>query len=414
MGYGDPGCFGGTRGKTPNIDRLAREGVRFTDFYVASPVCSASRGALLTGRYPNRFGIQGALGPNAKNGIPATETTLAEVARSAGLAAGMAGKWHLGHQPEFNPLQHGFSEWLGLPYSNDMWPFHPDTPAAYPPLPLMDGLTQAQIIRNLDEMGTLPRRYTERAVSFIERHAGRPFFFYLAPAMPHVPLAVGEKFKGRTGQGMYADMMEELDWSVGEVLAAIQRKRLDNDTLVIFTSDNGPWLPYGQHAGSSGGLREGKGTCFEGGIRVPFAARWPGKIRSGSVISEPAMTIDLLPTLANLWKAPLPPNLDGVDIWRLLQGDTRAKNPRQDSFFIFGGELQAIRSGKWKLILPHRFRWLGPHPAIPDGGKRIPERMVPITKPQLYDLSTDPNETTDLAARYPEIVERISRLKPPK
>jgi arylsulfatase A-like enzyme len=412
LGYGDLGCYGGGLARTPNIDRLAREGVKFTDFYVASPVCSASRAALLTGRYPNRFGIQGALMPTAIHGMPDGETTLGELARLAGVTAGMAGKWHLGHLPAFNPLRHGFSEWLGLPYSNDMWPEKRSANPAYPPLPLMDGESQMQTIQNLDEMGTLQRRYTERAVSFIERHAGRPFFFYLAPAMPHVPLAVGERFRGRSGRGLYADVLEELDWSVGEVLSAVQRKKLERDTLVIFTSDNGPWLPYGKHAGSSGGLREGKGTCFEGGIRVPFVARWPGHIRPGSVIREPAMTIDLLPTLARLWKAPsVPKNLDGADISRLLRGDAHAKNPRQDSYFVFNNELQAIRSGRWKLILPHRFRWLGPAPTTPDGGNRIPERQVQITSPQLYDLLADPHETTDLAARHPDLVRRLTALK---
>ncbi len=405
LGWGDLGCYGGTLARTPNLDKIARDGVRFTDFYVASPVCSASRAALLTGRYPHRFGIQGALDHRSAHGMPAAETTLGELAQSAGLASGMAGKWHLGHLPEFNPLHHGFSEWLGLPYSNDMWPER-----GYPPLPLMDGKNEVQTVQTLDEMGTLTRRYTERATSFIDRNARRPFFFYLAHSMPHVPLAVGEKFRGRSSHGTYGDVLEELDDSVGQVLAALKRNRIERETLVLFTSDNGPWLPYGTHGGSAGGLREGKGTCFEGGIRVPCVARWPGKIRPGSVINEPAMTIDLLPTLARLWGTPLPKSLDGADILPLLQGDTRARNPRQDSLFVFNNELQAARSGRWKLILPHQFRWLGPHPKDALGGARISERLVPITAPQLYDLLADPQETVDLARKYPEIVQRLLAL----
>lgn len=412
MGWGDPGCYGGTRGKTPNLDALAKSGVRFTDFSVPQPVCSASRAGLLTGCYPGRVGIQGALGPGSKIGISSGETTLAELARSAGLATGMVGKWHLGHQPEFDPTRHGFDEWLGLPYSNDMWPFHPDTPGAYPPLPLRDGEKTVEIIDSLEKMGTLTTRYTERAVQFIERNRARPFFLYFAHSMPHVPLAASAMRRGKSPAGLYGDVMEEIDASVGDVLGALKRCGIERETLVVFTSDNGPWLPYGEHSGSAGPLREGKGTCWEGGIREPMIANWPGKTRPGAVIREPAMTIDLLPTLARLWGVKLPQSkIDGADILPLILGDERARNPRQDSFYYFNSnELQAVRSGDWKLLLPQRFRTLGAHPKTARNGARVPDLSAEVKAPQLYNLRDDLRETTDLAARRPDVLARLLAL----
>ncbi|HEY5312586.1 MAG TPA: sulfatase-like hydrolase/transferase, partial [Pirellulales bacterium] len=253
LGYGDLGCFGAQGFTTPNLDRMARQGCRFTNFHVAEPVCSASRAALLTGCYPNRIGIYGALGPSARHGIHARETTLAELLKPLGYATGMAGKWHLGHHPQFLPVHHGFDEYFGLPYSNDMWPYHPEAKAGtFPPLPLFeDDRVIDPEVTPLDQP-TLTGRYTQRAVSFIERHENEPFFFYLAYTMPHVPLFPSEAFRGKSEQGTFGDVVQEIDWSVGQVLAALDRHGLADNTLVIFTSDNGPWLSYGNHAGTAG------------------------------------------------------------------------------------------------------------------------------------------------------------------
>ena len=274
LGYGDLGCYGAAGYQTPNLDRLAKEGVRFTDFYVAQAVCSASRAALLTGCYSNRVSILGALGPNDRHGINDSEVTLAELLKTRGYATAIYGKWHLGHHPQFLPTRHGFDEYFGLPYSNDMWPKHPET-KAFPDLPLIDG--EKTVERNPDQ-NHLTTWYAEHAVRFIERHHDQPFFVYLAHNMPHVPLHASDKFRGQTARGLFGDVIEEVDWSVGQVLKALERLGLDERTLVIFTSDNGPWLSYGDHAGSAGPLREGKGTSFDGGVREPCVMRWPGKI----------------------------------------------------------------------------------------------------------------------------------------
>ena len=320
QGYGDVGCFGAQGFATPNLDRLARDGRRFTNFHVAQPVCSASRTALLTGCYPNRIGIHGALGPKDVVGIADGETTLAQLLKRQGYATGMAGKWHLGHHPSFLPVHHGFDEYLGLPYSNDMWPFHPEAkPGSYPPLPLIEGDRTINPNVTANEQAQLTGLYTERAVSFINRHKEHPFFFYLAHSMPHVPLHVGEGFRGKSKQGLYGDVIQEIDASVGNVLEALEANGLEKDTLVIFTTDNGPWLSYGDHAGTAGPLREGKGTCWEGGVRVPCIMRWPGKIPAGTESNAMLMTIDLLPTIARLVGAQLPEHaIDGLDVWPLL------------------------------------------------------------------------------------------------
>jgi arylsulfatase A-like enzyme len=404
LGYGDLGCFGATGYATPNLDRIAAEGVKFTDFYSAQAVCSASRTALLTGCYPNRVGILGALGPGAKIGIAAEETTLGEVMRSAGYATAAVGKWHLGDGPKFLPTRHGFDSYFGLPYSNDMWPKHPSNPKGYPPLPLIDG---EEVVEEMPDQRTLTRRYTERAVSFIESSKDRPFFVYLAHSMPHVPLFVSEGREGKAERGLFGDVIEEIDWSAGQILETLERLGLDEKTLVIFTSDNGPWLSYGDHAGSAGPFREGKGTSFEGGVREPFVARWPGKIPAGSVVSEPAMTIDVLPTLAALVGAE-PPALpiDGRDITPLLLAEEGATNPREASFFWWGRELQAVRSGRWKLHFPHEYRALK---QAGSGGKPGPyeQRAIGLS---LFDLGADPSETRDVKAEHPGEVARLQAL----
>jgi arylsulfatase A-like enzyme len=408
MGWADMGTQGAEGFATPNLDRMAAEGVRFTDFYVAQPVCSASRAALLTGCYPNRIGIAGALGPGSKHGIADGEVTLAEVCRSRGYATAIYGKWHLGWQEPFRPMRHGFDEWYGIPYSNDMWPYHPAGPKAFSALPTMEG--DHVLAWNGDQSG-LTEELTRRAVSFIERNAHQPFFLYVPHPMPHVPLSTSEPFTGSSEQGAYGDVIQEIDASVGRILAALERHDLGDDTLVVFTSDNGPWLSYGGHAGSTGPLREGKGTTFEGGVRVPFLARWPGRIPAGSVCSEPAMTFDLLPTVAGLIGAELPGHrIDGLDIWPLLAGEPGARTPHEAFFFYYhANDLEAVRSGRWKLHFPHGYRSMkgrevgsGGQPGKYDYGVRIGL--------ELFDLESDIGESRDVAAEHPDVVERLTRL----
>jgi arylsulfatase A len=401
LGYADLGTYGARGYQTPNLDRLAAEGIRFTDFYVAQAVCSASRAALLTGCYPNRIGIQGALNHQANHGIHANEMTIGEVLKQRGYATAAFGKWHLGHHPQFLPVRHGFDEYLGLPYSNDMWPHHPQQKNFYPDLPLIEG---DKVIKLDPDQSQLTTMYTERAVRFIERSQDKPFLLYMAHTMPHVPLFVSDKFKGKTKQGLYGDVIEELDWSVGQVLATLKRLKLDDNTLVIFTSDNGPWMSYGNHAGSPGSFRESKGTAFEGGVRVPFIARWPGRIPKGAVSKSPAMTIDLLPTLAKLANAPLPKQkLDGLDIWPLLAHRRGAKPSHEVLYFYWGKELHALRSGQWKLHLPHPYQSLDSAGSNGQPGKYV-RKQIELS---LFDLEKDAGETTNVAAQHSDVVQRL-------
>jgi arylsulfatase A-like enzyme len=405
LGYADVGPFspvkGARRPHTPSLDRLAAEGVRLTNFYVAQAVCSASRAALLTGAYPNRIGISGALGPNAKHGINAGETTIAELLKQRDYATAIFGKWHLGHLPSFLPTRHGFDEYYGLPYSNDMWPRHP-TNKTFPELPLIE---RDAVIQLDPDQSQLTRQYTERAVRFIEANRDKPFFLYLAHAMPHVPLFVSEAFRGQTGQGLYGDVIAEVDWSVGRVLDAVARAGLDDRTLVVFTSDNGPWLSYGDHAGSAAPLREGKGTAFEGGVRVPFLVRWPGRIPKGMAQDAAAMTIDLLPTVAGLTGTTPPTDriIDGRDIWPLLTGARGAATPHDALYFYWGQELHAVRSGRWKLHLPHPYQALEAPGKAGSPGKYA-RREIGLS---LFDLSADPGESIDVAERHPDVVKTL-------
>lgn len=411
QGYADVGVFGAKGYTTPNLDRMAREGRRFTDFHVAQAVCSASRAALLTGCYSNRIGMHGALGPGSKTGIAGGELTIAEMLKAQGYATAIFGKWHLGDRPQFLPTKHGFDEYFGIPYSGDMWPFHPAAkPGAYPPLPLFEGDQPIKVGLTPEDQEQLTTQYAEHAVSFIARNKERPFFLYVTPNQPHVPLFVSAKFKGKSGAGLYGDAIMEIDWAVGEILGALKKNGVDENTLVIFSTDNGPWLSYGNHAGSAGPLREGKGTAFDGGQRVPFIARWPGKIPADSVCPEPAMTIDLLPTLAKLTGGKLPEHkIDGLDIWPLLAGDSSAKNPHEAYYFYYGvNELQAVRSGDWKLFFPHKARSMqGQEPGkdgIPGKYKALPVGL------ELYNLSDDLGETRNVAAENPEVVQRLQVL----
>lgn len=414
MGYADIGPFGCTKYATPNFDRLAREGRKFTNFHVSQPVCSASRCALLTGCYSNRLGIHGALMPDADYGLNSNEVTLARVFKNQGYATGMAGKWHLGHHREFLPLSYGFDEYFGLAYSNDMWPHNASVkPGTFSKLPLIENDTVAEPDVTPEMQANLTTWYTERAVRFIERNHDRPFFFYLAHSMPHVPLFVSDKFKNKSGAGLYGDVISEIDWSVGQVLDTLERNRLAQNTFIIFMSDNGPWLAYGNHAGSAGPLREGKLTAWEGGTRVPCLMRWPAQLAAGTASDAMLMTIDLLPTLAKRIGAPLPPQpIDGLDVWSLLRGEPNARNPHSAYFtWCQKNELHAITTadGRWKLQFPHAYPTLNGRPGGKDGIRANYEtNTLPI--PELYYLKGDVSESKNIAAEHPEIVKELLSL----
>jgi len=419
MAYADIGPFGATAYKTPHLDRMAHEGRIFTDFHAATAVCSASRAALMTGCYPERVSILGALGPMSREGIHPKETTLAELCKSRDYATAIFGKWHLGRPKKFLPLQHGFDEYFGLPYSNDMWPRHPELAsspqvgrnkkAGYPELPLIEGNKVIDPVVDDDDQDVLTMQYTEHAVDFINRNKSRPFFLYVPHSMVHVPLHVSDKFRGKSGAGMFGDVVMEVDWSVGQILDAIKRNGIDDNTLVIFTSDNGPWLNYGNHAGSAGPLREGKGTMWEGGYREPCVMRWPGKIPADTKCDEFAVTIDLFPTIAHLIGAKVPGDrvIDGKDIWPLMAGEEGAQSPHEAFWCYYNQELRGVRDRQWKLVFPHKYRSLNGKPAGRDGR---PKPYTDLRTAQaLYDLKSDVGETTDVATDHPEIVARLER-----
>ncbi len=415
QGYSDVGVYGARRFTTPNLDRLASEGMRFTNFYVSQAVCSASRASLLTGCYSERVSVLGALSGNSQTGLNPDEDTIADMLSKRGYTCGVFGKWHLGHYPEFLPLKQGFDEYFGLPYSNDMWrygydgkPLTSGWKSEYPPLFLIEEDKKVEEITSLEDQSRLTTRYTQRAVSFIERNYHKPFFLYLPHSMPHTPLAVSEKFSGKSEQGPYGDVIMEIDWSVGQILQALERCGVADNTLVIFTSDNGPWLNFGKWGGSARPLREGKGTAFEGGVREPCIMRWPGKIPAGTVCRKMAATIDILPTLAAISGAPLPKKkIDGVNILPLLLGEEGAV-PRDSYFYYYGGGLRAVRKGDWKLIFPHTSRsYQGVKPG--EGGLPGPYASV-TTGLELYNLKDDIGETTNVAAEHPEIVNELEGM----
>lgn len=409
QGYQDVGAFGSPDIETPHLDQLAAEGVRLTRFRAAQAVCSASRAALLTGTYPNRLGIHGALDHRSNHGLHPEETTIAEVLKPLGYRTAIFGKWHLGHHDPFLPTRQGFDEFFGLPYSNDMWPHHPENPNYYPSLPLYENET---VLDTLSEQHALTTWYTERAVDFIGRSKDEPFFLYLAHSMPHVPLYVSGKFAGKSERGLYGDVIMEIDWSVGQVIDALRKHGIADRTLVIFTSDNGPWLSYSGHSGSALPLREGKGTAWEGGVRVPCIAWWPGQLPAGRTQDAPAMTIDLLPTIAHLAGGQLPAReIDGRNIWPLMQVAENAVSPH-DAYYIYynRNELQAVVMGHWKLYLPHAYRTLAPGQAHRDDGIPVKYAMVRIETPELYDLKSDASETANVAAQHPDIVSAMLAL----
>ena len=409
QGYQDIGCFGSPDIETPHLDQMAKEGIRFTNFYVSQPVCSASRASLLTGCYADRLGIHGACMPYVGKGLNPNEETIAEILKPQGYATGIFGKWHLGSEEKFLPTRQGFDEYFGIPYSNDMWPHHPQQGPVFnfKDLPLFENET---IVDTLDEQSMTTTWYTEHAVSFIKKNKDQPFFLYVPHSQPHVPLFVSEKFKGKSKRGLYGDVISEIDWSVGEILKTLKEQGLDENTLVIFASDNGPWLNYGTHSGEALPLREGKGTALEGGVRVPCIMRWPGTIPVGKEIKNPAMTIDLLPTIAKISGAKLPnQKIDGIEILDLLKTG-RQEKPHHEAYYFYykTNELHAILSGdgRWKLYLPHGYRSFKDIVGNDDGTPVDYKWNTPMDL-ELYDLQNDISETQDVLADYPQIVDQL-------
>ncbi len=430
LGYADLGCFGNKKIRTPHLDTLAAEGTKFTSFYVTQAVCSSSRAALMTGSYPNRVSMQGALNHTSKEGINPKEYLLPEMLKEQNYKTGIFGKWHLGTATMFHPLKHGFDEFWGIPYSNDNSKYHPSLAAEMPPLPVYE---DAKISETDPDQSQFTRRITEKAVSFVHRHAANPFFLYIPHVMPHVPIFASERFKGKSPHGLYADVVEELDWSVGLIMAAVQQAGISEKTLVLFFSDNGPFLSYGNHAGSATPLREGKLTSYEGGVRVPFIAHWPHKVPAGKICEETFTEMDIMPTIQT-WLAAKGPSfkIDGKDVSDLWFGKEGAKSPHESLVFYGGSELQAIRRGNWKMHFPHPY--ITPHDEPGRDGKPSNwENMKPAAITQsgiegiatrhgykvaqqdlaLYDLQADPGESTDLSAQHPEVVSDLKKLATP-
>ncbi|MEM6380036.1 MAG: sulfatase [Bacteroidota bacterium] len=386
LGYGDLSCYGSDSIATPYLDQMATDGIKFTNFYTTSPICSPSRVGLLTGRYQVRSGITRVFFPNSLQGIDSSEYTMAELFQDHGYATGLIGKWHLGHLPEYQPNQHGFDYWFGLPYSNDMeW-----KPRNDPPLPLM---RNGKIIAQPVNQKELTQRYSEEAKYFIAKHHKEPFFLYLAHTFPHKPLYVSAEYEGSSKLGKYGDVVQELDRSVGDVLQALEDFDLDENTIIIFSSDNGPVPKAG---GRTGGLRGQKTTTWDGGIKVPTILQWKAKIAGKQTNETPLIMTDWLPTFASIIGAKLPEfQLDGIDIsGHLIDGDTLGD---RDFYWYFNEDLRAVRSGKWKykkavLENPYRQRALAPHDAA------------------LFDLEKDPNERNNLAVQMPEKVAEMQGL----
>lgn len=412
QGFADLATYGAKGFETPNLDRMAGEGMRFTSFYVAASVCTPSRAALLTGRYPMRVGLPSVIFPRHKIGLNTEEITIAELLKQENYATKAVGKWHLGAHPDFFPTNHGFDHFFGLPYSSDMSPKAENNPREeerqrFPLLPLIEDTT---IVEREPDQVKLIRRYTERAINFIDGNQDQPFFLYYAHSLPHVPLYASENFRGSTEAGFYGDVILEIDWSVGQILEALEERDLRENTLVIFTSDNGPWLVFGDHGGSAGNLREGKITTFEGGHRVPAIVSWPGQIPSGVVSDKMATSLDLFPTIAGLAGAELPENriIDGYDIWPILSGDENAESPYKDNpfYFYLDDNLEAVRLGPWKLHVAHEYLGVG---EAGQGGE-VGEYEVGEIERSLFNLENDPGETKNLVVDHPEKVEQLMEL----
>ncbi len=384
LGYGDVGAFGATLIKTPNLDRMALEGVMLDNFYSSANVCTAARGGLMTGRYPIRLALVNDVArPENEIHIAPEEITIAEALQAQGYATALFGKWHLGSRLEWSPLQNGFEDYFGLLHSNDM-----------APLELYRG---DQVIEDPVDQSTLTERYTAEAVRFIEENRERPFLLYMPHTFPHVPLHVSNRFSGQSEAGLYGDTVETIDWSVGEVLAALKANGLDENTLVVFTSDNGPWFE-----GSSGPFRDRKGSSWEGGLRVPFIARWPGELPAGQLSSEPAMNIDLFPTIVRLAGGELPTDraIDGKDIMPLLRDS--AESPHEALYLFDADRITAVRAGQWKLVVEARYR----------AAVASFDNPASYYSPHalLFDLEKDPTETYSYTREMPEVAARLHQM----
>lgn len=406
-GRGDFSFNGAVGYTTPNIDKIASEGIRMTNFYAAQPISGASRCGLMTGCYPNRVGFAYAPGPNWPIGISSEEETIGDLMKAGGYSTAIYGKWHLGDAKEFLPLQHGFDEYYGLPYSNDMWPFHPQY--EFPDLPLIEG---NEILGYNTDQTKFTTDYTEHSVNFIRKNAkkGKPFFLYLAHSMPHVPLAVSDKFKGKSEQGLYGDVMMELDWSVGEIMKALKESGVDDNTLLIITSDNGPWANYGNHAGSSGGLREAKATTFNGGVRVPCIFYWKGKIASGKISNALMSNIDILPTIVDIAGVePSKLKIDGISMAPILLGETENQIRENICFYYHKNSLEAITDGTYKLIFPHKY--VSYETQVP-GCDGMPGSLgeKQVDAPELYDLRRDPGERVNIISQHKEVAEKLMKM----
>lgn len=418
MGYGDIESFGAINYTTPNINRLADDGMLFTNFYSAQAVCSASRAGLLTGTYPNRIGIHGALFPKSEVGLNTSEKTIAEVLKEKNYKTAVIGKWHLGHQKKFLPLNHGFDYYYGIPYSNDMWPVDFDgnqiendndwRKKNYPQLPIIENFDKVAEVRTLEDQAELTTAYTKKSVDFINKNAKSPFFLYVPHSMPHVPIAASNKFKGKSNQGLYGDVIMELDWSLGQIIKALEENNILENTIIVFTSDNGPWLNFGNHAGNTAGLREGKGTIFEGGQRVPTVISWPRVIKKSTISNSLTASIDVFPTITEIVKGKLPEHIiDGVSILDVLKG--KKTTPRDHFFYYYKtNRLEAVRKDHWKLILPHESRsYENVMPGMDGHGGKYSRISLDYS---LYNLRRDPGERYNVLEKYPKIAQSLMDL----
>ena len=413
LGYGDLGCYGAKGYETPHLDRMAEEGIRFTDFYAASSVCSASRAALLTGRYPPRTGVTGVIGANTKRALPLSEITLAESLKKRGYATAIFGKWHLGNTRDGWPLKQGFDEWFGTVGSNDMGKGRPSLEERRTGRAGVELIEDESLIETNPDQRKLTDRYTRRAIEFINRNKETPFFLYMPHNMPHTPLFAGQQFEGTTTRGLYGDVVREIDDSVGRVLKAIHQAGIDEHTMVMFSSDNGPWLIFGDHGGAAGPLSAGKKQTLEGGMRVPMIVRWPDRFPKGKVYGRTASTLDIYPTVLKLCGAKDDGQLlDGRDLSQWLERGDKGMEQQMPFYYFWERELRAVRLGKWKLQLKHEDHQTPDPSAIGNGGER--GNVMTVSRPQaLYDLSTDPGEKKDLSAEYPGMVRELLHLVEP-
>lgn len=407
-GWADFRPFGIHNYKTPKVEQLAKEGCCFHQFYVPQAICSASRAALLSGCYPGRTKVFGAHGPKAR-GLDPKYATIGQVLKARGYTTAIFGKWHIGDQPDTRPWARGFDESCGLMYSNDMWEFHPDNPEYWGKYPLQFWENGKVTIERMtkEHQPMLTTWYTEHAVDFIKRNKDKPFFLYAAHSMPHVPLFCSEKFRGKSGAGLYGDVIMEIDWSVGQIMKALKTNGVDDNTLVFFSSDNGPWISYGNHAGQTP-FREAKATSFDGGTRSACIIKYPGKIKAGAISNRAFCTLDMLPTLAHLAGAELPQNpVDGKNVWDLIIGKPGAENPNKYYPFSTGKNFEGVISGdgRWKLHLPHGYRTLVKAGMDGMSGKYKQEKIGL----SLFDMEKDPYETTNVINKYPEVAEKLKK-----